>query len=194
MVTGKTMHQVADFVSQKLAQIDGRTDEFALAAITYELLTGRPVFCGGSVPAILYQVVHQQPEPMRQSVPTVGPAVEAVVLKALSKAQDQRYPTVLAFHRELERAAATDHNVHTAELPEPLAAHAPSASPAPNPTTLGLAAGTLETRTKPLSPRRGRWLAAGALAALAVVTMAVFGLRRSPAPAVPPPPVPAALR
>jgi len=189
-IMGTPQYMAPEQAEGKLAQIDGRTDEFALAAIAYELLTGRSVFLGGSVPAILYQVVHQQPEPIRKIVPTVGPAVEAVVFKALSKAQDERYPTVLAFRRELERAAANDHNVRTAELPEPVAAHAPSISPAPNPTTLGLAAGTLETRTRQTSRARRWWLAAGFLAAAVVVTVAVFGLRNSQAPVVPPPPAP----
>ena len=35
-----------------------RTDVFALGAILYEMLAGRPAFLGQSVPSILYQVVH----------------------------------------------------------------------------------------------------------------------------------------
>jgi hypothetical protein len=97
----------------------------------------------------------------------------------------------LAFHRELERAAANDHNVRTAEMPEPAAAHAPSTSPALNPTTLGLAAGTLETKTRQTSRARRGWLAAGFLGAAVVMAMAFFGLRKSQTPAAPlpaPPP------
>jgi tRNA A-37 threonylcarbamoyl transferase component Bud32 len=191
-IMGTPQYMAPEQAEGKLAQIDERTDEFALAAITYELLTGRSVFGGGSIPSILYQVVHQAPEPIRKLVPTVGPAVEAVVLKALSKSQDQRYPTVLAFHRELARAAATDHDVHTVELPEPVAAHTPWVLPEqPNPTTLGLAAGTLETNTKPHSLPRAWLLAFSILTVLAVVTAAVFGLRRVPArvtPLLPAPP------
>ena len=194
-VMGTPQYMAPEQAEGKLEQIDERTDEFALAAIAYEMLTGHPVFRGGSVPAILYQVVHQDPEPMQQLAPMVGPAVEAVVFKALSKAQDQRYPTVLAFRREFDRAFANDRDTRTAELPEPAVVHASSATPLPNPTTLGLATGTLETRTKRASQARRRWLAAGVLAALAVVTVAVFGLRRSQAPVAPvtPAPPPAAV-
>ena len=189
-VMGTPQYMAPEQAEGKLEQIDERTDEFALAAIAYEMLTGRPVFRGGSVPAILYQVVHQQPEPMRKTTPMVGPALEAVVLKALSKAQDDRYPTVLAFHRELERAAAADRDVHTTELTAPAVAQAAADSPAPHPTTLGLAVGTVETRTRRPSYTRRRWLVAAGLAAVALAMVAIFGLRRSPTPVAPQPPAP----
>ena len=45
--------------------IDGRTDQFALAAIAYRMLTGQDPFQGDDTAAVLYQVVHEDPPPKR---------------------------------------------------------------------------------------------------------------------------------
>ena len=71
-------------------QIDERTDEFALAAITYELITGRSPFQGETTHVVLYQVVHESPPPFPRPMPTV----EGVVLRGMAKEQDQRFATV----------------------------------------------------------------------------------------------------
>jgi tRNA A-37 threonylcarbamoyl transferase component Bud32 len=119
-ILGTPQYMAPEQAQGKLDEITDRTDQFALGAITYELCAGRPAFAGGSVASILYQVVHQQPEPLAKVAPSVGPAVEAVVGRALAKAQADRYPSVLAFHAELVHAAATDRQVHTIETPSPL--------------------------------------------------------------------------
>jgi eukaryotic-like serine/threonine-protein kinase len=81
--------------------VDHRTDQFALAAITYELLTGRVAFPGDSIPAVLYQVVHETPRPMRELNPKIPAAVEAAVMKALSKKVTERFDSVAAFVEQL---------------------------------------------------------------------------------------------
>jgi len=100
--------------------ITDRTYQFALAAVTYELLTGRPAFAADSVPSILFQVVHQQPDPITKLSPNVGRTVEAVVFKALSKAQEERYPSVLDFHAALTRAATDDQQISPMDTPAPV--------------------------------------------------------------------------
>src|SRR5439155_1537374 len=42
-------------------EVDERADQFALAAIAYELLSGELAFAGDNVPAVVYQVVHGEP-------------------------------------------------------------------------------------------------------------------------------------
>jgi tRNA A-37 threonylcarbamoyl transferase component Bud32 len=119
-ILGTPQYMAPEQAQGRLDEINDRTDQFALAAITYELIAGRPAFAGGSVPSILYRVVHQQPEPLAKMAPNVGPAVEAVVFKALSKSQAERYPSVMAFHTELVHAAAVDRQIHTMQTPSPL--------------------------------------------------------------------------
>jgi serine/threonine-protein kinase len=83
--------------------IDGRTDQFALAAIAYRLLVGADAFRGADPIAVLYQVVHEPPEPM-SAYAHVAPAVEQVVLRGLSKRQAERFDTVIELARALEEA------------------------------------------------------------------------------------------
>ena len=49
--------------------IDGRTDQFALGAIAYRMLTGQEPFQGDDTAAVLYQVVHEDPPPLSLFVP-----------------------------------------------------------------------------------------------------------------------------
>ena len=192
-IMGTPQYMAPEQATGRLADIDERTDEFALAAITYELLTGRTPFQGETVPAVLYQVVHEQPEPMQNIVPPVSPAVEAVVRKALAKSPNDRFPSVLAFHRELVRAAASDHSLCVAELSETARASPRQTSEpvAESPTTLGLATGAGEDKTGRPGARKRRWLGAGIAATVAQLGLgaAGFGMRRSQGPAAPQLPV-----
>jgi serine/threonine-protein kinase len=85
--------------------IDGRSDEFALAAITYRLLVGADAFRGTDPIAVLYQVVHEPPAPM-SAYAAIDPRIEPVVLRGLSKRQGERFDTVMEFARALEEAAS----------------------------------------------------------------------------------------
>jgi serine/threonine-protein kinase len=89
----------------RTGEIDERTDQFALGAIAYELLTGREAFRADAVTAVLYQIVHEPPPPMRAANPEITAAVEAAVLRALAKRPALRFPDVRAFHRALAEAA-----------------------------------------------------------------------------------------
>src|SRR6185369_2435565 len=62
-------------------EIDATTDQFALAAIAYEMLTGRAAFRGDNVQAVLFQVVQKHPEPVDAFVPALGPRIAAVVAR-----------------------------------------------------------------------------------------------------------------
>jgi len=85
-------------------QIDHRSDQFSLAAITYTLLTGNEPFRGENAIAVLYQVVHTDPPPPSQIVPTLGAEIDAVVMRGLAKESADRYPTVLEFASALRAA------------------------------------------------------------------------------------------
>jgi serine/threonine-protein kinase len=119
-ILGTPQYMAPEQALGRLSEISDRTDQFALAAITYELLTGRPAFAADSVPSILFQVVHQQPDPITKLAPTVGRTVEAVVFKALSKAQEDRYPSVLSFHAALVQAATADYPISPMDTPAPV--------------------------------------------------------------------------
>ncbi|GAC1656606.1 MAG: hypothetical protein NVS4B7_00710 [Ktedonobacteraceae bacterium] len=89
-------------------QVHGRprmaSDQYALGVVVYEWLTGDWLF-HGTVEEIASQHTLVLPPPLSQSVPTISPAVEQVVLKALAKDPYERFESVQAFARALERAS-----------------------------------------------------------------------------------------
>ncbi len=83
--------------------IDRRSDVFSLGIVLYELLTARRLFKGDSDLSTLEQVRTARIEPPRRFDATIPEALEAVVLKALAREPEQRYPTASDFQAALER-------------------------------------------------------------------------------------------
>jgi eukaryotic-like serine/threonine-protein kinase len=88
--------------------VDERTDVYGMGAILYEILTGRPPFIAPKTVEILRKVTNEQATPPRQIVPTVGPGLEAVCLKALRKAKEERYPSASLLAQEVQRWLADE--------------------------------------------------------------------------------------
>jgi serine/threonine-protein kinase len=80
--------------------IDHRTDVYALGIVLYEMLTGRTPFVGEGYGEILVQHLTQPPTPP-STFRGLSPHVEAVVLKALEKRADMRFPTMEEFMRAM---------------------------------------------------------------------------------------------
>jgi serine/threonine protein kinase len=89
-------------------EVDARTDQFALASMTYNLLTGKEPFQGDTGVAILYQVVHQDAAPLSRHVDWSCAYVDAVLRRAMAKDRQARFPSILDFARALEEAIALD--------------------------------------------------------------------------------------
>jgi TolB-like protein/tetratricopeptide (TPR) repeat protein len=87
------------------AQVDYRADIYALGAVAYELLTGRPPFVGLTPEATLAAHVTQTPDPLSRHRAAVPGAVSAVVMRCLEKKPADRWQTSAELHMQLEALA-----------------------------------------------------------------------------------------
>ena len=86
--------------------VDGRSDQFSLAVIAFEMLTGEKPFAGEHLTTVVYKIVAEEPAAPHRLNPTIGVAIESVLRKSLSKKPDLRYPTCQEFAGALEKACA----------------------------------------------------------------------------------------
>jgi eukaryotic-like serine/threonine-protein kinase len=86
-------------------QIDARSDVYALAAVTYEMLAGDAPFTGGSVQAIVAKIMTEKPTPVHTLRDTVPEHVEDAVLTGLAKLPADRWPTAARFAEALVQDA-----------------------------------------------------------------------------------------
>ncbi len=80
------------------------TDQYALAVMTYELLTGRPPFQGPPM-RMMYLHTNTSPQPPSAVNPSLSKEVDTVLLTALAKKPEERFLSIAAFARALEQAA-----------------------------------------------------------------------------------------
>ena len=83
------------------------TDQYALAVMAYELLTGHAPF-QGNPNQVMYQHLMVHPHPPSEINPHLPPAVDAVLLRALAKDPMERFPSVADFARALQQALLPD--------------------------------------------------------------------------------------
>jgi CHASE2 domain-containing sensor protein len=81
------------------------TDQYALATLAYEALTGRCPFPGDRAIEVLLKKLRDDPPSMGEGI---GPTVEAVVLRGMARAPADRYPSCTAFVDALEAAKRAD--------------------------------------------------------------------------------------
>jgi serine/threonine protein kinase len=81
---------------------DGRTDQFAMAVVAFELLTGSRPFEADSMPSLAHQIVYGDRPSARFRNPGLPGAIDAVFRRGLSRLPQDRYPNCLGFIAVLE--------------------------------------------------------------------------------------------
>ncbi len=86
-------------------EVDGSGDQYSLAVVLFEALTGRLPFIGKTPNVLMNQHLNEPPTAAHTLNPALPPAVSAVLARALAKEPAARYPSVSAFVHELEAAS-----------------------------------------------------------------------------------------
>lgn len=83
------------------------SDQYALAIMIYQLLTGRPPFQGGPG-QMMYQHLSVAPQAPSTLNPVLNRDVDAILLRALAKRPENRFPSISAFGKSLQEALLID--------------------------------------------------------------------------------------
>jgi serine/threonine protein kinase len=186
--------------------VDARCDQYALALIFYEAVTGHRAHEGDNALAVLRSIGDGAFDPPRKHRPELPEAFEKLLLKALSLSPGSRYPDLNAFGAALLPFATARGRTLWAETfalgtPSEPALHAPTmklavADPRPPSTTMPIVPTAPESEPEPAPTRNSRrtvLAAAGGAVALGAVALLLLPGKHPPARpvAVTPPPAPA---
>jgi predicted Ser/Thr protein kinase len=156
--------------------IGPRADQFAAGAVAYELLSGRRAF-EGTLREVVAKICAADPPPLSQLSPGIDPALEAAVVRALSKHPQNRFPSMAAMGSALAeiRTRLDSHNSPTVtSVAVPPASPGQTTLVAPLPTIAPLPADVappLFRDVVPEQPRR-RSPARVAIAVMALIVIA----------------------
>jgi serine/threonine protein kinase len=138
--------------------VDARTDQYSLAVVCFEMLTGRPPFTGGSGAAIIAQRFTAPVPSVRASRGDVPDTADRAIRRALALDPDERFDSTIEFVRALGAAGLTPASgmpaIPEAAVPSAWVEATPAAAPSPT------------------APLRRSWLV---LAGLALLALAVAG-------------------
>jgi hypothetical protein len=163
--------------------LDPRSDIYALGVVLYESATGRPPFAADNVTATALARLHAAPPPPRALRGDLPPALEAIVMRAMARHAEDRFPTAAALRDALEHVDLRPTGLDDATMatrPDPTAAYYPAEAtaawpPAGPPTYPGTT--TYAPAPAPPAPvRSGDRRSWPALALLVVVVAATLGL------------------
>lgn len=108
------------------------SDQYSLAVVVYEWLTGERPF-RGSFPELYGQHLNAPPPPLRARLPMISPEVEEAVNRALSKDPQRRFATIQAFAGALEAANEPANKAFPAPFRQPVPVTPPPAPETPPP-------------------------------------------------------------
>ncbi len=97
--TGGTMGTPSHMSPEQLygQPLSGRSDQYSLAIMAYELLAGKPPFAGASLGEVLRQHLLEPPPRLSDARPEIPGHVSDVLIRAMSKKPEERFESVLDF-------------------------------------------------------------------------------------------------
>ncbi len=139
MVMGTPRYMSPEQIEQK--PLDGRSDQFALAVVAYELLTGACPFQADSIGSLVHMIVFGERPSAHLANPALPAAVDGVLLRGLSKLPGERFASCLEFVAALESAFPSAPRMETA---------GGEAGPSSSRASAGAGAGAAASRPTPV--------------------------------------------
>ncbi len=177
-----TPHYMSPEQASGEPHLDNRSDQYSLAVVGFQMITGSLPFDGESTRAVLFQQMVGVPKSLRDLVPDVPPGLAFAVDRALSKDPKDRFPSMDAFREAISGLDSWP----------PSAIESAGSASIPAPTVSTPVIGTPTAAGTPIPAARPRWIPVAALGAVAVVATAVAlwstTRERTVAPAANPPP------
>jgi serine/threonine protein kinase/WD40 repeat protein len=135
--------------------VDGRTDQYALACVTYRLLTGAVPFERDSALSIMAAHLYAEPPSLRARRPDLPAAADQVLAKALAKSPEERYEYCGDFADALRQALGLTPYIAGPHSSEPVPAQSSASGPVtPHPATISPAGPRTPTEiSTPAEPR-----------------------------------------
>jgi serine/threonine protein kinase len=156
------------------SRVGPASDIYALGAILYECLTGRPPHVADAMPELMFKIMNERPPPVTTLKSNIPPALAAIIERALSHAPEQRFPSAEAFDEALDTftggaspTVAGPSDV-TASFGESVRAQVPEVGPA------ALSVSNVGQARR----QRGMWLSIAGLLAVSVLVIFWLANRR----------------
>ena len=152
-------------------RLDGRADVYSLSAVLYEMLSGTPPFTGANLAAVAAQRLTRPPTPLRERNAAVPPRLEAIVMRGLARAPEDRPATAHDLAEELRAFLAGAPETATRRAAPPVEGHTERISVARRPAPTAPVA-----QAAARGPGKKPWLFLAVAGTLAAVLTALIVL------------------
>ncbi|MCU0245321.1 MAG: protein kinase [Bryobacter sp.] len=86
--------------------VDARTDIYSFGVVLYEMLAGGRPFQQTTVPALIHKIVYEAPPPLKEKRTGIPPALEAIAMRCMAKAREERFASMGEVAAELRNVVA----------------------------------------------------------------------------------------